>query len=116
MAFHRVGEVRPLPPAAGLTLYRIAQESLTNVLRHANATSVTVTLHYPPDGVGLEVVDDGTSTTDPGAAGHGLAGMRERAASLDGTLDVAPAATGGYTVRAWLPLSPVGSDRERSAR
>ncbi|MBF9127927.1 hypothetical protein I0C86_02775 [Plantactinospora sp. S1510] len=61
------GEPRALPPTIGLTLYRIAQESVTNVLRHANAGSVAVTLHYAADGVGLDIVDDGTGRTiDPG--------------------------------------------------
>ena len=114
VAFDRVGEVRALPAAAGLTLYRIAQESLTNVLRHANATSVAVTLHYAPDDVRLEIADDGTSTPGPVTAGHGLAGMRERATSLGGALDVGPAPGGGCTVRAWLPLAT--GDRAGPAR
>ncbi|SCF47835.1 Signal transduction histidine kinase [Micromonospora matsumotoense] len=115
VAFDSVGEARPLPPAVGLTLYRIAQESLTNVLRHANATSIAVTLRYAADDVGLEIVDDGTSTPGPIAAGHGLAGMRERAASLGGVLDVGPG-PGGCRVRAWLPLRPATAEPGRPAR
>jgi signal transduction histidine kinase len=117
-AFDRAGEPRPLPPTVGLTLYRIAQESVTNVLRHAKAESVTLMLHYAADGVGLDVTDDGTSgavadtpaataaSSGVDAGGHGLTGMRERAAGLGGTLHAGPLPSGGYAVRAWLPLIP----------
>ncbi|MGX7676613.1 sensor histidine kinase [Plantactinospora sp. DSM 117369] len=102
--FDRQGEPRPLPPTVGLTLYRIAQESVTNVLRHADARSITLTLRYAPDGVGLDVRDDGTGGgSGPAAAGHGLTGMRERATGLGGTLHAGPLPGGGYTVSAWLP-------------
>ncbi|GAA3766525.1 histidine kinase [Plantactinospora mayteni] len=109
--FDREGEPWPLPPTVGLTLYRIAQESVTNVLRHADARSVTLTLRYAPDGVGLDVRDDGRGG-DSGAAsaGHGLTGMRERATGLGGTLHAGPLPDAGYAVSAWLPrtIHPAG--------
>ncbi|MEO3748843.1 sensor histidine kinase [Plantactinospora sp. B5E13] len=123
-SLQRIGRSRPLPPAVGLTVYRITQEAVTNVLRHAHATRVVVTLRYAADGVHLDITDDGTppapAGTDPPSTvvGHGLPGMRERADSLGGTLDAGPAPTGGYTVRAWLPLpaaSPVTPARPSDA-
>ena len=111
----RQGQPHPVPPGVGLTLYRIAQESVTNVLRHANAESLRVVLRYDPDGVGLDVVDDGTATPPGGAAsradrpvgsGYGLAGMRERATSMGGRLTAGPLPGGGFAVHAWLPLRP----------
>ncbi len=112
--FRREGEVRPVPHVAGLTLYRIAQESLTNVLRHADAEHVQVTLRYEPDGVVLDVVNDvreplaggrQSAAAQPEGTGYGVTGMRERAISMGGTLDAGPAPGGGFTVRARLPLT-----------
>jgi signal transduction histidine kinase len=101
------GAPRPLPAAVDLTAYRIVQESLTNVIRHAGAREATVSIHYEPDAVALEIADDGHGSTNgalSAADGHGLAGMRERAAALGGRLEVGPASTGsGFRVRAWLP-------------
>ena len=101
-----VGDTRPIPPAIGLTLYRIAQESITNVLRHAKAESVRVVLRYELDRIGLDVIDDGRTATvsrNPSGAGLGLAGMRERATSVGGTLTAEPMPGGGFQVRARLP-------------
>ena len=105
------GEPRPVPPAVGLTLYRIAQESMTNVLRHARADHVRVLLRYRGDGIGLEVVNDGREdrTPDgpaaggPAGSGYGVAGMHERATSMGGTVTAGPLPGGGFAVRAWLP-------------
>ena len=91
--------------------YRIVQESLTNVLRHAQAHSVTVALRYEVAGVGISVVDDGigaqteaqTDSESKAQGGHGLRGMQERVAALGGTLRAGPQPGGGYLVEAWLP-------------
>jgi signal transduction histidine kinase len=100
------GAARPLPPAVDLTAYRIVQESLTNVLRHARATSATVRVCYQPGAVEVEIGDDGRGSA-PGAgsaAGHGLAVMAERAAAVGGRLEAGPGPDGGFRVHAWLPL------------
>jgi signal transduction histidine kinase len=101
----RSGEPRPLPVGADLTAYRIVQEALTNVLKHAGAAHARVSLQYDEAGVGIEVADDGRGpapTTDPG---HGLVGMRERVALFGGTLETAPRPGGGFVVRARLPIA-----------
>ncbi|MEH1168725.1 sensor histidine kinase [Micromonospora sp. CPCC 205539] len=108
VTFHREGAARPLPRATGLTLYRIAQESVTNVLRHAGAAAVTVTLRYGDEDVRLDIVDDGGGADHRADAdrppGHGLTGMGERATSVGGTLTAGPQPSGGFAVRARLPL------------
>ena len=97
------GDPVELPPGLGLAAFRIVQEALTNVRRHARATRACVRLSYSPAQVRIEVTDDGQGRT--GAhAGHGLVGMRERAALYGGSLDVGPAAGGGFRVVAVLPL------------
>ncbi|MDP2710623.1 MAG: sensor histidine kinase [Solirubrobacteraceae bacterium] len=99
------GRTRTLPAAVDLTAYRIVQESLTNVVRHARARSATVTLRYERDALTVLVQDDGRGLD--GAAqvtGHGLIGMRERAAAFGGTLQAGPAASGGFRVVARIPL------------
>jgi signal transduction histidine kinase len=100
------GAARPLPAAVDLTAYRIVQESLTNVIRHAGAREATVSIRYEPDAVVVEIDDDGRGATNgnPSATdGHGLAGMRERAAALGGRLEAGPAPPRGFRVRARLP-------------
>ncbi|WP_214322792.1 sensor histidine kinase [Nonomuraea sediminis] len=101
------GQVRPLPPGVDRCLYRIAQESLTNVLKHAPYANMALTLTYHPAAVTLQVTDDGPATTGAGSPGHGLIGMRERAALYGGTLTAGPREHGGYTVTAHLPASPL---------
>jgi signal transduction histidine kinase len=107
------GEVRPLPPGVELAAYRIVQEAVTNVLRHAAATRVDCAVEYGPAAVDLRVVDDGRG----GPAlrqGHGLVGMRERAAAYGGTVEAGPFPAGGWVVRAVLPLEasvPVGQEQ-----
>jgi signal transduction histidine kinase len=101
------GERRPLPPAVDLTAFRIVQESLTNVLRHARAGSATVRVRYGPEALQLEVDDDGVGAAPPAAGrggGHGLAVMAERAAAVGGRLEAGPGAPRGFRVGAWLPL------------
>jgi signal transduction histidine kinase len=99
------GTVRQLPPDVDLAAYRIAQESLTNVARHARPATATLSIAYGEDELVVEVEDEGTSVSDPMArSGHGLAGMRERVASAGGELEAGPRPEGGFRVRARLPL------------
>jgi signal transduction histidine kinase len=103
------GEHRPLEAVVDMCAYRIVQEAMTNALKHAGAGSVRVRLAYRPDELGIEVVDDGRGPADggnPGAeAGHGLAGMRERAALVGGRLRIGPGPAGaGFRVDAALPV------------
>ncbi|HEX2893403.1 MAG TPA: sensor histidine kinase [Marmoricola sp.] len=99
------GSTQPVPPALGLTVYRIVQEALTNVRKHAGAARATVLLDYRRGALVAEISDtgDGTSLRGPGT-GHGLIGMRERVAMYGGTLDVGASAGGGFSVRARLPI------------
>jgi signal transduction histidine kinase len=101
------GPDAPLPAEVELAAYRIVQEALTNVTRHARARSVTVRLTYE-DGVGVEVVDDGLGGgADAGnGPGNGIVGMRERAAALGGRVDAGPSPEGGFRVSAHLPVRP----------
>jgi signal transduction histidine kinase len=103
------GAPRPLPPAVDLTAYRIVQESLTNVVRHAGASRARVQIDYEADGIEMRIEDDGRGHANGFAAGHGVLGMRERAAALGGELDAGPAPWRGFRVRARLPTRPVAS-------
>lgn len=98
------GEPRPLSSTVDLAAYRIVQEALTNVLKHAGpAASVTIVMRYGPETLEIEVTDDGTATEEPSGAGHGLEGMRERVNVLGGTFDAGPRPERGFVVRATLP-------------
>jgi len=100
------GLERPLPPLVELTAYRIVQEALTNVVRHAGASRVWVRLRRERAGVLVEVRDDGrgrpAGTTFE--TGFGLQGMAERVDSLGGSLSHGPCPDGGFAVRAMLPV------------
>jgi signal transduction histidine kinase len=101
------GVARELPPAAAVTLYRVAQEALTNVLKHAGpGAASTVTLRWKPDRVTLVVRDDGIGggASDDGR-GAGLVGMRERVEPRGGTLTAGPHPDGGFEVRAEIPTA-----------
>jgi signal transduction histidine kinase len=111
------GAASPLPPAVDLTAFRIVQESLTNVLRHARASSATVRVRYEPDALQIEVDDDGRGPGPgapgvpgapgpggSGAPGHGLAVMAERATAVGGRLVAGPGVARGFRVHARLPL------------
>ncbi|WP_028803981.1 sensor histidine kinase [Streptomyces sp. 142MFCol3.1] len=99
------GERCDVPAAVERTAYRIVQESLTNVARHAAATTVSVRIHYRPDALGVRVDDDGKATaSDPPLPGIGLLGMHERVTALGGRLHAEPRDEGGFTVRAELPV------------
>jgi signal transduction histidine kinase len=94
----------PLPPGLDLCAYRIVQESLTNVIKHAGRASARVSVRFPPGSVELEVVDDGPGGAITAHGGHGLVGMRERAALFGGQVEAGPGRTGGFAVHALLPL------------
>jgi signal transduction histidine kinase len=110
------GTARPLPPGLSLALFRIAQEALTNVRKHAGpGTTAKVTLCYSPGEASIRVVDDGGGSPvasdqvrraggKSGPAGHGLAGMRDRVGLYGGTLEAGPCLSGGFAVVAKLPL------------
>jgi signal transduction histidine kinase len=105
-----LGDPRPVAPAVDLSAYRIAQEALTNVLRHAGARCARVTVEWTgvPDGRGsvrLTVTDDGHPAGLP-RQGRGLVGMRERAAVVGGEVHAGPGSRGGWEVRAVLPTGP----------
>ena len=100
------GQVRPLPPGLELSVYRIVQEALTNVLKHAQASTARVQVDYGPDAVTIDVTDDGTARTASAPAGHGLVGMRQRAQVFGGTTMAGPAPGGGWQVRAELSAQP----------
>ena len=128
------GERRPLPPSVDRAAFRIAQEALTNVVRHAAGATATVRVVYGDDAVIVQVDDDGRGGPGPGAncasaggggtaggnaggrdgpgagdgGGNGIVGMRERAVALGGRLDAGPRPGGGFRVRAWLPWLPMG--------
>ncbi len=99
------GEPMPLPPPLDLAAYRVLQEGLTNVRRHAAADRVEVVLRYGPDAIAVEVTDDGDGSGGPGGtAGRGLAGIRERVALLGGEFVAGPR-TRGFALRVTLPLA-----------
>jgi signal transduction histidine kinase len=107
---HVSGEPRPVPTGVGLAVYRIIQEALTNVIKHAGPAHASVLLRYTEDDMLVEVRDDGhASTPDVAAGGHGLIGMRERAAVHGGELTAGPDPDGGFMVRARLPVKPAST-------
>jgi len=100
-----LGTPEPIPPGIDLTAYRIVQEALTNVLKHAGPARAEVTVGYEPDVLTLRITDDGRGPGGRTAeGGHGLLGMRERVAVYGGELDVGPRIGGGFRVTARLPL------------
>ena len=103
VTFETSGTARPVTPAVALAAYRIVQESLTNARRHAPGAPVEVELGYGEDVLSLRVRDRGPGPSG-GEGGHGLVGMRERAAAAGGTLRTGPAEGGGFEVEADLPL------------
>lgn len=104
------GERHPLPASIDLAAFRIVQESLTNVTRHAHASAAKVRLDYGEDELTVQIDDDGRGGS-PGQAsngGTGIRGMRERVAALGGELHAGPRPNGGFCVRATLPLHGTG--------
>lgn len=116
------GETRPLPPGADLTAYRVVQEALTNVTKHAGSATASVRLAYSRRLLTLTVSDDGHAPPATGTPGYGLIGMRERALSAGGRLAAGHRADGGFEVTTELPLETAepephqDDDEERTAR
>ncbi|ADD41214.1 sensor histidine kinase [Stackebrandtia nassauensis] len=101
------GQREAIPSVVDSAGYRIVQESLTNVVKHAGASRVAVDIAYAPGLVTIEVVDNGHGAPDSRAEGHGLAGMAERATALGGSFTAGPRDGGGYAVKAELPYATV---------
>lgn len=110
---HRTGDPRPLPPAIELTVYRVIQEALTNIAKHAGTPPTTVNLHYGESQ--LDITVSNGPATGPSAempsGGLGLIGLSERITHMRGTLTTGPREDGGYTLHAALPLPP-GEEEE----
>jgi signal transduction histidine kinase len=106
VSYHSTGQRRPYGTALELSAYRIAQEALTNVTKHATGARARVEIGHGADELTVAVTDDGGQNPARSAAGEGLGipGMRERAELLGGTLTAGPAPGGGFTVCAWLPV------------
>ncbi|MGZ4177620.1 MAG: sensor histidine kinase [Solirubrobacteraceae bacterium] len=103
----REGRVRSVPASVGLSAYRIVQEALTNTMRHTASARAHVALRYGPSELAVEVRDDGPGLANAApAGGRGIAGMRERASAVGGTLVAEPCPEGGFRVAARLPLAP----------
>ena len=98
------GEMSDLPAGMGTTIYRIVQEALTNVVKHANASRARVVLTRASDAIIVEVVDDGSGPLQRSNGGHGLIGMRERVELFEGELTAGPLLNGGFRVAARLSL------------
>ena len=100
------GRSVPVPPGVDLAAFRIVQEALTNVVRHSGSRTARVRLGYAAGELTVEVDDQGPAReSGPLCGGNGLAGMRERAAALGGTLEAGPRPSGGFRVRARLPFT-----------
>jgi signal transduction histidine kinase len=99
------GAARALPSTLDTTAYRVVQESLTNVLKHAvDPTAVGVRLQWRDEDVVIQVSDDGRGTPAGGPLGHGLTGMRERLGVFGGSMSSGPGRSGGWVVSAVLPV------------
>ena len=101
------GDPGSVPSAVQLSAYRIVQESLTNVLKHAGRASAQVTVRVERSQVSIDVVDDGRGACAVETGGHGLLGMRERVALFGGQLETGALPGGGFRVRASLPMPVV---------
>jgi signal transduction histidine kinase len=104
------GQRGPVPPGIDLSAYRIIQEALTNVIKHAASSSAHVTISYRPESVSVEITNQG-SPGSPGrtGSGHGIIGMRERVAVFGGEFAAGPGPDGGFRVRACFPIAEVTS-------
>jgi signal transduction histidine kinase len=105
-----VGQVRPLSFGIDVAAFRIVQEALTNVARHAGPATATVQIAYGDRDLTVQVDDDGRGQAQQAklATGKGILGMRERVAALGGELEAGPRPGGGFRVRARLPLDGAG--------
>jgi len=98
---------RSLPPGIDLSAFRVVQEALTNVMKHAHASAAEVQIRQAGSRLELSVIDDGNGGEVNGAAGNGLAGMRERVQLLGGRFTAGPRPEGGFAIRASIPLDGV---------
>jgi signal transduction histidine kinase len=103
------GEAGRLPPGVDVSAYRVVQEALTNVVKHAGPARASVVVRYSDRVVEVEVTDDGSEPGNGKIAGYGLAGMRERVELHGGTLEAGSRSEGGFSVKARLPLGAVPS-------
>jgi signal transduction histidine kinase len=110
------GQPRPLSQGVDLSAFRIIQEALTNVLKHAGRARTQITLSYCPEDLRVTIIDSGDEATQESerppedwAEGHGLIGMRERATLFGGTLTAAAGVRRGFTVSATLPYEEPGA-------
>lgn len=103
-----VGRSRSLPPAVELTAYRIVQEALTNVIRHASATAARVLLTYAEHHLVVQIDDDGSGPSPADTPGFGLRGLQERVDALAGTLFLGTSPSGGFRLRAQIPTQETG--------
>ncbi len=106
VGFHQIGHPVQLPETVSVSVYRIAQEALTNVRRHSTARSAHITLRYLGDSVELEVIDDGRPKHAPVGSRLGHVGIRERVGLLGGETEIGPRPVGGFRVRVRIPLDP----------
>jgi signal transduction histidine kinase len=105
VSLRAVGRVRRLAPDVENAAYRVIQEALTNVVRHAAATTVTVAVSYGEDSLSLRVDDDGAGATgSTSGTGSGIAGMRDRVAALGGKFEAGESPGGGFAVSAEIPI------------
>jgi signal transduction histidine kinase len=100
------GPLRPLPAAVELNAYRVVQEGLTNALKHAGRAKVNVLLHYLPNNLEIEILDDGHATQHGSGGRHGLPGLRERVAVFGGRFEAGSQPEGGWRLRASFPTTP----------
>ncbi|MGW5446696.1 sensor histidine kinase [Streptomyces asiaticus] len=115
VSVHQEGTARPLPPGVDLTAYRIVQEALTNVTKHAGTGSARVRLVWNRDRVTITVADDGGGAKGPDRPpGYGLIGMRERATAVGGHLSAGRRPEGGFLVSTQLPLPPAKDTTRRT--
>lgn len=105
VALEVVGEPVDVPPGVDLSAYRIVQEALTNVIKHAGGARAIVRLDYAADALGVVISDDGTQAVNGAGTGHGLIGIRERVSVVGGEVETGPGEHGGFAVRARLPYS-----------
>jgi signal transduction histidine kinase len=100
------GPPESLPPGVDVAAYRIVQEALTNALKYAGGARTEVVVRYTPDGLEIEVIDEGRIGTPAEGIGRGLVGMQERVALFGGTVEAGKRPEGGYAVLARIPLDP----------
>jgi signal transduction histidine kinase len=109
VGFHQIGAPAELPKTVSVSVYRIAQEALSNVRKHSTARSAHLTLRYLGDAVELEVLDDGRPKHAPVGSRLGHVGIRERVGLLGGESEIGPRPVGGFRVRVRIPLrKPIG--------